>query len=127
MFPANTPFASDQASSATKSFLWSDSARSKIRWPLDPAASAAPMTAPIDVPTMWEGRRPASRRAFQAPAWARLFAPPPPKTATTLLTGARVVSPIHHSTGAPLGGPVVPSLLVRRLGHDRRHVARHAL
>src|SRR2546422_4618794 len=33
---------------------------------------------------MWEGWRPASRRAFHAPACARLFAPPPPNTATTL-------------------------------------------
>src|SRR5690242_21097209 len=73
---------------------------------------------------MWEGRRPASRRAFQAPAWARLFAPPPPKTATTLFTGARVVPPVHHPAGPPLGGPVVAPLLIGRLGHDRRHFAR---
>ena len=32
MFLANTPFASDQASRAAKSFLWSDSAMSTIRW-----------------------------------------------------------------------------------------------
>src|SRR3989454_12488957 len=76
---------------------------------------------------MWEGRRPASRRAFHAPAWARVFAPPPPKTATTLLTGARVESPVHHPRRAPLRRPVIPPLLVRRLGHDRRYLRRHAL
>src|SRR5438034_9526178 len=76
---------------------------------------------------MWEGRRPASRRAFHAPACARLFAPPPPNTATTLLTGARIESPIHHPRRAPLRRPVIPPLLVRRLGHDRRYLRRHAL
>src|SRR5205809_5255295 len=76
---------------------------------------------------MWEGWRPASRRAFHAPAWARVFAPPPPKTATTLLTGARIESPVHHPRRAPLRRPVIPPLLVRRLGHDRRYLRRHAL
>src|SRR5438046_956432 len=73
------------------------------------------------------GRIPASRTAFHAPAWARLFAPPPPNTATTLLTGARVESPIHHPRRAPLRRPVISPLLVRRLGHDRRYLRRHAL
>src|SRR2546427_6726386 len=43
------------------------------------------------------------------------------------LTGARVESPIHHSRRAPLRRPVIPPLLVRRLGHDRRYLRRHAL
>src|SRR3989475_596772 len=105
---------------------------------------------------MWEGRRPASRRARQAPACATDFAPPPPKTATTLVIadcrlrivdwmndrrihnpksairnrsfpGARVESPVHHPRRAPLRRPVIPPLLVRRLGHDRRYLRRHAL
>src|SRR6266581_6120002 len=76
---------------------------------------------------MWEGWRPASRRAFHAPAWARLFAPPPPNTATTLLTGARIVSPIHHPRRAPFGRSVVSPLLIGRLGHDRRHSGGRAL
>src|SRR5438876_9598376 len=94
-------------------------------------------------------------RAFQAPAWARDFAPPPPKTATTLmiadcglwisdwkrgyqirnpksairnsLTSPCVVSPIHHSRRPPLRRPVIPSLLIRRLRHDRRDVGGYAL
>src|SRR3989449_11351876 len=111
---------------------------------------------------MWQGRRPASRRAFQAPAWARDFAPPPPKTATTLMNADRgtrnaehqcerraagrpatldppsafrvptslprtgVISAIHDPRGAPFGSPIIPPLLVGRLGHDRRHTAGHA-
>src|SRR5438128_9079200 len=88
---------------------------------------AALITAPIEVPMMWQGRRPASRRAFQAPAWARVLAPPPPNTATTLFTGARGVSPIHDPSGAPFRRPVVAPLFVGRLGHDRRHLGGHAL
>src|SRR5689334_18867536 len=97
----------------------------------------------------------ASTRAFQAPAWARALAPPPPKTATTLMIadwGLRIadwkcvrrirnpksairncsfpsprrIPPIHHSPSAPFGSPIVASLLVRRLGHDRGDFRRHA-
>ncbi len=52
MLPANTPFASAQASSAAKSFRSSDPAISSSRSELDPAARAALITAPIDVPMM---------------------------------------------------------------------------
>src|SRR6266480_3685514 len=41
--------------------------------------------------------------------------------------GARVESPIHHPRRAPLRRPVISPLLVRRLGHDRRYLRRHAL
>src|SRR5437870_1833957 len=83
MLAANTPFTSAKRSSAATSFGPRERADSTNRSYVEPAAKAAPTTAPIEVPTMWEGRTPASSSAFQAPAWARDFAPPPPKTATT--------------------------------------------
>src|SRR5207302_3654073 len=85
------------------------------------------MTAPIEVPTRCDGVRPASASAFQAPRQARLFAPPPPKTPTTLLTRAGIVSAIHHPAGAPFGRPVIAPLLVRRLRHDGWHLGGDAL
>src|SRR5256712_13460250 len=38
-----------------------------------------------------------------------------------------VVSPIHHPARAPLGRSLIPPLLVRRLGHDRRDLRPPAL
>src|SRR6266704_1424027 len=126
MLAANTPFTSAKRSSAATSFGPSERADSTNRSYVEPAAKAAPTTAPIEVPTTWEGVRPASSSALQAPAWANDLAPPPPKTATTLLSGTSVVPAIHHPTRAPFGRPVIPPLLVRRLRHDRRHGGRHA-
>ena len=38
------------------------------------------------------------------------------------LSRTGIVPAIHDSRGSALGGPVVPPLLVRCLGHDRRHL-----
>src|SRR5687767_2999130 len=85
-----------------------------------PAASAAPMTAPSEVPTMWLGVRPACSNARKAPAWASALAPPPESTRTTLLTAPLVIAPFHDPIRAPLRRPLVAPLFVRRFGHDRR-------
>src|SRR2546427_6320550 len=92
-----------------------------------PAASAAPTTAPNDVPTIPTTSCPASMIARQAPTQAKALAPPPLNTATTLLTAALVVSPVHHSAGSSLRRPVIAALLVGRLGKDRRHLGGHAV
>src|SRR2546427_7494705 len=92
-----------------------------------PAASAAPTTAPNDVPTIATTSCPASMIARQAPTQAKALAPPPLNTATTLLTAALVVSPVHHSAGSSLRRPVIAALLVGRLGKDRRHLGGHAV
>src|SRR5690349_14559456 len=84
--------------------------RARNSSPVMPAASAAPTTAPIDVPTMCEGVRPFSRSAFQAPTWARDFTPPPEKTATTLLATALIEPVLRDAVGPALHGPLVAAL-----------------
>src|SRR5947199_6771931 len=64
-----------------------------------------------------------SRRAFHAPAWARVFAPPPPKTATTLMNAERGTRNAEHqrerraagrpSTSVPPSAFRVPTSLPR--------------
>src|SRR6058998_827901 len=86
MWEANTPLRRLAASSGATSLRESDRAAIATSSGVTPAASAAPITAPRDVATMWVTSPPASRIAFQAPTWAMAFAPPPEKTATTLTT-----------------------------------------
>src|SRR6267378_7089865 len=65
-------------------------------------ANAAAITAPIEVPTRCDGVRLTSASAFQAPAQASDFAPPPPKTPTTLTPRAphRISDPSPASRAA---------------------------
>src|SRR5207302_9825067 len=59
--------------------------------------------------------------AFRTPHCSHSFRIPHSFTRTG------VIPAIHNPRGTPFGGPVIPPLLVRRLGHDRRYLCRHAL
>src|SRR5438132_8976231 len=83
MWEAKTPLRRLAASSGATSLRESDRAAIATSSGVAPAASAAPITAPMDVATMWVSSPPASQMAFQAPTWAMALAPPPEKTATT--------------------------------------------
>src|SRR5712691_4889775 len=124
---AKMPLMTDQGSIAATSLRERPPSPAARSSGVRPAASAAPTTAPKDVPTIATTSWPASTIARQAPTQAKALAPPPLNTATTLLTAALVVSPIHHSAGSSLRRAVIAPLLVGRLGDDRRHLGGHAV
>src|SRR5437667_12158226 len=76
----------------------------------------------------------AERGTRKAEQWREVQAARPstsvPRSAFPLprsLTGSGVISAVHHPAGSPFGRSLEASLLIRRLGHDRRDLCRPAV